>query len=68
MMVQWGLEQCKREGVPAYLESTTEAAPLYAKNGFKVADDLSLSIEGKGNNIVNVYEEVACIFRPMLNR
>ncbi|KAI1097439.1 putative GNAT family acetyltransferase [Jackrogersella minutella] len=27
-MVRWGIEKCKKENVPAYLESTLEAAPL----------------------------------------
>ncbi|KAF2787556.1 putative GNAT family acetyltransferase [Melanomma pulvis-pyrius CBS 109.77] len=66
MMVQWGLEHCKREGVPAYLESTMEAAPLYSKNGFTVAATMSLSMKGEGDNTDKVYQEVACIFRPWL--
>lgn len=64
MMVQWGLEHCKREGVPAYLESTMEAVPLYSKNGFIVAADMSLSIKREGDSTDNVYQEVACIFQP----
>ncbi|KAF2111587.1 putative GNAT family acetyltransferase [Lophiotrema nucula] len=67
MMVQWGLEHCKREDIPAYLESTMEAAALYEKNGFVIAAYMCLNIEGKGDSTVDVYEEAACIFRPTLN-
>jgi GNAT superfamily N-acetyltransferase len=68
MMVQWGIGNCRREGVPAYLESTMEAASLYKKNGFKAAADISLEIGRKpGDGSVDVYREVACLFQPLPN-
>ena len=33
--MQWGLEQAKKAGVPAYLESVPDAKGLYEKHGFR---------------------------------
>lgn len=61
-MIQWGLERCKQEGIPAYLESTMEAVPLYTKNGFVAASEIFLAIDEN-----NTYEEAACIYQPEIN-
>lgn len=34
MSLQWGLQRAMKDNVPAYLESTIDAAPLYEKEGF----------------------------------
>jgi GNAT superfamily N-acetyltransferase len=64
MLVQWGIERCKREGFLAYLESTMEAVSLYMKNGFTVGTEISLRIDGSDESSSSKYEECACIFRP----
>ncbi|KAK5111404.1 hypothetical protein LTR85_012178 [Meristemomyces frigidus] len=35
MLLDWGLEQAKKAGVPAYLEAVPQAMGLYAKHGFR---------------------------------
>ncbi|KAI9710702.1 MAG: hypothetical protein M1820_002535 [Bogoriella megaspora] len=35
MLVEWGVQQAKKEGIPAYLEAVPEAKSLYEKFGFK---------------------------------
>ncbi|KAI0394710.1 putative GNAT family acetyltransferase [Xylariaceae sp. FL0594] len=42
-LVQWGLDRCRRDGVPAYLEGTLNAAAFYEKKmGFKPLERISL--------------------------
>jgi GNAT superfamily N-acetyltransferase len=37
------LERCDREGLPAYLEATSERnKPLYARHGFTVTDEIQV--------------------------
>jgi GNAT superfamily N-acetyltransferase len=64
MLIQWGLDHCKQENVPAYLESTMEAVPLYEKMGFRVAARITLRFDERGDGTAGVYEEAACIFKP----
>ncbi|KAI1377029.1 putative GNAT family acetyltransferase [Hypoxylon crocopeplum] len=63
MMVQWGIEQCKKEDVPAYLESTLEAAPFYRRLGFVDVEKFSLEYRISGYDMPKVYEEISFIYR-----
>ena len=57
-----------KDNVPAYLESTIDAAPLYEKTGFKAAEKLSMILEGMSiNGAPVVYEETCFIFRPSVS-
>ena len=58
-LIKWGLERCGKSNVPAYLESTPNAVPLYERLGFKTTDRLSIVLEGSV-----LYEETCCIFEP----
>ena len=58
-LINWGLERCDKSNVPAYLESTPNAVPLYERLGFKITDRLSIVLEG-----AVIYEETCCIFEP----
>ncbi|KAI0967588.1 putative GNAT family acetyltransferase [Xylaria arbuscula] len=64
MMVRWGLEQCDRDGVPGYLESTLDAAPFYEKMGFTASRKISLRylVDDQGQD--ELYEEIAFVYRP----
>ncbi|KAL4963683.1 GNAT family N-acetyltransferase [Aspergillus stella-maris] len=65
MLVNWGLERAKREGVPASLESTKNAWPLYEKLGFRGEELISMTLEGVGEGGSSVlYEEMCFVFRP----
>lgn len=55
-LIRWGLEKSKKEGVPAYLESTPNAAALYEKLGFRAVDRLSINLDGS-----RTYEEVCYV-------
>ena len=52
-LIRWGLEKSKREDVPAYLESTPNAAALYERLGFRAVDRLSIILDGSGT-----YDEI----------
>ena len=53
------------DNVPAYLESTVDAAPLYEKKGFKAVEKLSMKLAGMTNDgALVVYEETCFILRP----
>lgn len=34
LMMAWGVDQCKKQNVPAYFDSTVEAVPFYEKTEF----------------------------------
>lgn len=40
MCVKWGLEQCSKIGVPAYLIASDDGVPVYSKLGYEVVDSL----------------------------
>ncbi|KAI1774843.1 putative GNAT family acetyltransferase [Hypoxylon cercidicola] len=63
MMVRWGIDQSKNDRVPAYLESTVEAAPFYRKLGFVEVEKLSLTYEDTGTNAGKVYEEIGFVYK-----
>ena len=58
---------CRKYNVPAYLEGTVDAGPLYERHGFQAARTISMVLEGavKGSAAV-VYEEMCFVFRPQL--
>ncbi|KAK5635348.1 hypothetical protein RRF57_011060 [Xylaria bambusicola] len=64
MMVNWGLEQCNKDGVPGYLESTLEAAPFYEKMGFAASVKISMRYLIEGQDQSEMYEEIAFVYRP----
>jgi len=68
LLVQWGIDRCKEDNVPAYLESTTEAGPFYEKHGFEHTDILSMELKGtlEGEK-PQVYKEICFLFRPKTN-
>ena len=63
LLLQWGIQHCIHDHIPAYLESTVDAGPLYERHGFTSAEKISMVLTGTGNESVD-YEEVCFIFRP----
>ena len=39
MLVKWGLEQAKKDNVPAYVEASPMGRPVYERCGFKLDGD-----------------------------
>ncbi|KAI8954511.1 putative GNAT family acetyltransferase [Xylaria longipes] len=64
MMVRWGLEQCRKDNTPGYLESTLDAAPFYEKMGFAKSRLISLEYQVEDQNRYEVYEELAYVYHP----
>ena len=65
LLVRWGVEQAVRERVPAYLESTADAGPVYEKQEFKAVEKISMLLDCvEQNGAEVVYEETCYIFRP----
>ena len=65
LLLQWGLEHCKKDEVPAYLESTIDAGSLYQKHGFEAAETLSILLDSTAKDIAPViYREICFVFRP----
>ncbi|KAI0550666.1 putative GNAT family acetyltransferase [Xylaria curta] len=64
MMVRWGLEQCKKDNVPGYLESTLNAAPFYHKMGFTKSRQISMRYRIEDRDRDEVYEELAFVYHP----
>jgi predicted N-acetyltransferase YhbS len=59
LLLRWGLDLCEKEGVPACLDSTVEAAQtFYQKAGFTERGRISLIVNGEK------YEEIACVYEP----
>ena len=40
LLIQWGIEQAERKGVPAYLEAGVMGKPIYEKIGFRQVGEL----------------------------
>ena len=40
MLIDWGVEKSKVDGIPAYLEAAAMAQPLYEKHGFRQCGEL----------------------------
>ncbi len=59
MLIRWALDRCRKEGVPAQLESTATALTLYQRMGFMPEEGISMMLEDG-----TVYEEVGYLFRP----
>lgn len=65
MLIQWGLENSKRDNIPVALESTQAAWPLYEKLGFHAETTISMALERFGDDgEPMIYEEKSLIFRP----
>ncbi|CAN9109141.1 unnamed protein product [Alternaria alternata] len=59
MLLRWGLDLCDKEGVPACLDSTVQAAEtFYQKAGFTERGRIRLPVSAE------MYEEVACVYEP----
>ena len=67
MLLGWGIEQCQKLGVPAYVESTIEAGHFYKKHGFSPIETFSVDLNGVDKNIAkgDVYAEISLVFRPV---
>lgn len=48
--VQWGLDQCQRLGIPAFLEASEEGAPVYERLGFELVEPLHSYWDGVAVN------------------
>ena len=59
MLTKWGLDRCRREKIPAYLESTLVAKALYEELGFESKEKISITFEDG-----SMYEEYGCVFQP----
>jgi predicted N-acetyltransferase YhbS len=69
MLLQWGIDRCIRQRVPAYLESTVEAAPLYERHGFKPEGSFTMTfpLKSKTDGLC-VYSETCFLFRPPIGK
>ena len=65
MLLRWCLRRCTKENVPAYLESTADAGPLYEKHGFERVDTIDMLLDGnEGSAKAMNYEETCFLFNP----
>lgn len=48
MLVRWGVERAKRDGVPAFLEATPAGAPIYESLGFRQVGQAELQLQQFG--------------------
>jgi len=46
-LVEWGLNRCIEERLPAYLEASTAGYPLYQKLGFSKIDTMIVKAEDR---------------------
>ncbi len=65
LLIMWGQDRCRRENVPAYLESTIEAGPLYKRHGFEAVETISLALKAtEDEDLPTIYQEIGFLFRP----
>ena len=68
-MLQWGIDQCQKDGVLAYVESTMEAVLFYKKHDFSAVETFHVDIdEGFEPELPNIYQETSLIFKPQISR
>ncbi|KAL2414732.1 hypothetical protein ABEF95_001580 [Exophiala dermatitidis] len=47
-ILQWGIDQSEKHGLPIYLESSEVARPLYEKNGFRGIAEYAMDLKDNG--------------------
>ena len=45
MLMQWGVEEADRRGLPCFLEASSHGKGLYAKFGFVEKEELGFSVD-----------------------
>jgi len=48
MLLQWGLHQAAKDGVPAYIEAVPTAVSTYKRHGFKEIEEMKVDCRGWG--------------------
>ena len=62
-----GLDRCIKDSVPAYLESTVDAGPLYQRHGLKAAGNISMVLEEVAEDEQPiVYQETCYLYAPSI--
>lgn len=64
-IVQWGIDQSERLGIPAYLEASIPGQPLYERLGFRPFDALVIRSEDWDGDHDRVY---AAMVRDVSNK
>ncbi|KAL6717454.1 hypothetical protein ACLMJK_005369 [Lecanora helva] len=58
-LIKWGLDKCVEDNLPAYLESTLTAGPLYERLGFTLVENISIILGGS-----TLYHEACYLYKP----
>ena len=65
LLIQWGINRCTADRVPALLESTGDAGPLYRRHGFKAVEDVSMALEPQSQDgKPTLYRETCFLYVP----
>jgi len=65
LLIKWGIDRCTTDQVPALLESTVDAAPLYRRHGFKAAESVSMVLEENSEDGTSIiYHETCFLYTP----
>lgn len=59
ILAHWVIENCKRDKIPSYVESTSSAEVLYKKLGFKVEEMVSTILDDG-----STYDRIVLTYRP----
>lgn len=62
LLIKWGVDRCIEDHVPALLESTVDAGPLYRRHGFRAAEDISMELGQTAGGMPVVYEETSFLY------
>lgn len=61
MLLQWGVNEADRLGIPSYLEATREAHRLYERYGFREVERLAIDLSKWESGLT---AEVSLMLRP----
>ena len=48
MLVKWGVDKAKQDGIPAFIEASAAGKPLYEKCGFRCVGEQSVDVSQFG--------------------
>ena len=67
LLIEWGIQQAEKDGVPAYLEAGVKGRPIYEKYGIRQVGEL-LIVDLSRHGGVGEFEMTKMVFSPSVSK